>query len=124
MASDKTSATSAPTEPERVYIEIPRAQPGQGYKAPKNYDNRLLSLVSKLVIIALCLSLPVAPGLIFGLIYTFDPNARAMFLWIWIPLTLFIMLIASLVAIGVAREALGTAGVRPPGPHRGKPKAA
>ena len=68
MATEKTSTTGASTEPERVYVEIPRAKPGQGYKAPKNFDNPLLALASKLFIAALCLSLPVASGVIFGMV--------------------------------------------------------
>ena len=70
--------------------------------------------------VALCLSLPGASGLIFVMIYLYDPNARAKFLWMWIPLTIFILAIAVLVAYGVAREALGIAGVRFPRPRPAK----
>jgi hypothetical protein len=124
MATEKTPATSAPAEPERVYIEIPRAKPGQGYKAPKNYENRPLALLSKVVMVALCLSLPGAVGLIFGMILAFDPNARAKFLWLWIPLILFIMITSLLLAFGVAREALGVSGVLIPRSRREKSKSA
>jgi hypothetical protein len=118
MSKEKTAGSSAPAPPERVFVEIPRAKPGQEYRAPKNFDNPLATFVSKVVVVALCLSLPVAPGVIFAMIFAFDPNARAKFLWIWIPLTIFVMLIAFLVAFGVAREALGIAGLDKPHPRR------
>jgi hypothetical protein len=111
MPTNKKPATDAPATPERVFVDIPRAKPGQGYKAPKNYNYPLLALASKVAMVGLCVSLPLAPALIFAMIFVYDPNARARFLWIWIPLTIFILLIAFLVAYGVAREALGIAGV-------------
>jgi hypothetical protein len=118
MATKETPATNAPASPERVYVEIPRAKPGQGYKAPRNYDYPLLALASKVVIVGLCITLPLAPALIFAMILAYDPNARVRFLWIWIPLTIFILLIGFLAAYGVAREALGISGVSFPHPRR------
>ena len=109
MGTETTPTANTPDTPERVYVEIPRAKPGQGYHAPKNYDMPLLRLGAKVLTIVLCLSLPGASGLIFGMILSYDPNARTKFLWIWIPLTIFIMLIAFLAAYGVAREGLGIA---------------
>ncbi len=115
---EQPTTAKTPAAPERVYVEIPRAKPGQGYHAPKNYNTPLLTLASKVAVVLLCLTLPGASGLIFGMIYAYDPNARAKFLWIWIPLTIFILLIACLVAVGVAREALEITGVQVPRPHR------
>ncbi|MBF6591589.1 MAG: hypothetical protein IVW57_13840 [Ktedonobacterales bacterium] len=111
MATEKTPTTSAPVPPtqQRVYVEIPKAGPGQGYRAPKNEDRPLLTTLSRIATVALCLSIPGATGLIFIMIYLYDPNARAKFLWIWIPLTLFIMIVSLLLAYGVACEALGIA---------------
>ena len=48
------------------------------------------------------------------MIQTRAPNSSGF----WIPLTIFILFIACLVAVGVAREALGITGVQVPRPHR------
>jgi hypothetical protein len=111
-----TMSTNAPTPatpdatPERVYVKIPQAGPGQGYQAPKNYQNRLLNWVSGLVVVLLCISLPVAPAGIITMILILDATARNTQLWLWIPLGLFVEAIAMLIAIGIGREALGSAG--------------
>lgn len=112
MDTDTTDTTSksAPATPERVYIEIPRAKPGQGYRAPKNMQRPLLDALAKLVTILLCGSLPAAPALIFALVLGFDPGARLHYLWLWIPMIVLIETIAVLVAIGLAREALAISG--------------
>lgn len=103
--------TGSKTEDSRVYVEIPRAKPGQGYVAPKNFQQPLLASLSRLVIVALCASLPLAPALIIGFIF-FLPQSHAGqdFLWLWIPMTIFIEAIALFVSIGLAREALGSSG--------------
>lgn len=106
-------------KPERVYVKIPKAGPGQGYQAPKNYQQPLLMLLGRLLVLALCISLPVVPLVIIGLIL-FMPGSRGAtnayqegFLWLWIPMFLFVELIAVSVAIGIWRETLGIAGNGP-----------
>ena len=114
MSADTTPNTTPETQatPEKVYVKIPKAGPGQGYHAPKNYQQPLLDSLSKIIIFLLCLSIPLATGLIFGMILGFSETSRTQFLWVWIPMIVLIEGIAILVAIGVGREALGTAGVR------------
>lgn len=118
MSADTTPNTTPNTSPEtqatpeKVYVKIPKAGPGQGYHAPKNYQQPLLDSLSKIIIFLLCLSIPLATGLIFGMILGFSETSRTQFLWVWIPMIVLIEGIAILVAIGVGREALGTAGIR------------
>ncbi len=118
MSADTTPNTTPNTSPdaqatpEKVYVKIPKAGPGQGYHAPKNYQQPLLDSLSKVIIFLLCLSIPLATGLIFGMILGFSETSRTQFLWVWIPMIVLIEGIAIVVAIGVGREALGTAGVR------------
>ncbi len=112
MSTDTTPtpSTSTPATPEKVYVEIPKAGPGQGYKAPKNYQHSLIDLLSKLAIIALCISLPAAPALIFAFILGASELNRNGYLWVWIPMIVLTEVIAIFAAIGVGREALGVAG--------------
>lgn len=111
MTSPKTPAANSSAQPERVYVEIPKAGPGQTYRAEKNVQQPFLNWVARIFIIALCVSLPAAPALIFGMILGYDPHSRTEFLWIWIPVILFIEALAIPLAWYVAREALGAAGV-------------
>lgn len=110
MTSPKTSPNT-PAQPERVYVEIPKAGPGQTYRAEKNVQRPFLTWIAAAFIIALCASLPAAPALIFGMILANDPHSRTEFLWIWIPMIIFIEALALPLAWYVAREALGAAGV-------------
>jgi hypothetical protein len=100
----------------RVFVKIPQAGPGQSYKAPKNYDHPLLNLVSRLATLAICLAIPLIPGVIVGMIM-FLPlpggahNAlQAGFAWLWIPMFLFVEAFAVFLAVNVYREAVGSAG--------------
>lgn len=110
MGADTTPTTQ--TTPEKVYVKIPKAGPGQGYHAPKIHQQPLRDGLSAVIIVLLCASLPLATGLIFGMILGFSETSRTQFLWLWIPMIILIESIAILVAIGLAREALGTAGIR------------
>jgi hypothetical protein len=114
MSSNTPAATQtdSKTQDTRVFVEIPRAKPGQGYVAPKNFEHPLLQSLSRLAIVALCASLPLAPALIIGFIL-FLPQSHAVqqgFLWLWIPMAIFVEAFAIFIAIGVAREALGSSG--------------
>ena len=110
MGADTSPETK--TTPEKVYVKIPKAGPGQGYKAPKNYQHPLFDSLSKVVIVLLCAALPLATGVIFAMILGNSEISRTQFLWLWILMIVLIEGIAILVAIGVGREALGVSGVR------------
>jgi hypothetical protein len=78
-----------------------------------------MQALSTLLIVVMCLALPVIPLVIIGLILFLPASGGATnayqegFLWLWIPMFLFVEAIAISVAIGVSREALGTAGSGP-----------
>lgn len=108
-------STKAPTPttsdtPERVFVQIPKAGPGQGYQAPKNYQQPLLQTLSRIAIFLLCLSLPIASGGIIVMILILDPVARNTQLWLWIPLGILVEAFAIFLAIGIWNEANGIAG--------------
>jgi hypothetical protein len=109
MSSKAPTSTTSDT-PERVFVPIPKAGPGQGYQAPKNYEQPLLQALSKLVIFLLCLSLPLASGGIIVMILILDQTARNTQLWLWIPLGILIEAFAIFLAIGIWNEANGIAG--------------
>ena len=121
MATGSNTQSEAGTAhtPERVYVKIPKAGPGQGYQAPKNFQQPLLMLAGKVLVVLLCISLPIIPLVIIGLILFLPGSGHATnafeegFLWLWIPMFLLVELIAVSVAIGVGREALGIAGNGP-----------
>ncbi len=110
MSTDTSSGTQ--TTPEKVYVKIPKAGPGQKYKAPKNYQHPVIGALSTLLIVVLCAAIPLATGLIFAMILANSEISRTQFLWLWIPMIVLIEGIAILVAIGVGREALGVSGRR------------
>jgi hypothetical protein len=100
--------SSPPPAPERVYVEIPKAKPGQEYHAPKNYDQPLLQTLSRIVVALICLSLVAVPAGILGAIML-RPSGHAL-LWLFIPLGVLVEAFAIFVAIGTYREAVGSAG--------------
>ncbi len=109
MSAD-TQTTKQAADSER-FVQIPRALPGQEYKSPKNFENPFITGFYRLSVVALCLSLPLAPAVIFFMILVYSKAIQMGFLWIWIPMIIFIEIIAIGVAWGVAREALGYSGV-------------
>ena len=111
MGADTTPETQkTQSTPEKVYVKIPKAGPGQKYQAPRNYQQPLLDALSKFIIVAMCAAIPLATGLIFVMILVGSETSRTQLLWLWIPMIVLIETIAVLVAIGVGREALGVAG--------------
>lgn len=94
-------------QPERVYVTIPRAKPGQGYSAPKNYAQPGLSQLGKLVIILACLMLPIIPALIIGMILWYTAASEPYLIWLWVVMTLIVVPFGIFVAIGLGREAIG-----------------
>ena len=118
MSADTTSTAEAAARDKERYVTIPRALPGQEYKAPKNFQNPLMSLFYRVAVVLLSLSLPIAPGVTFFMILTYSKAIHYGLLWIWIPMIVFIEIIAMFVAWGLAREALGYAGVSYERPRR------
>ncbi len=109
MSADTSTSSSTPAAPERVFVEIPKAGPGQGYKAPPNRRQPLVDLLTRVITVLMCLSLPLVVLTILVMIFWLAPVSRTM-LWLWIPLGLFIEAIGIFVAVGIGREMLGTAG--------------
>jgi hypothetical protein len=115
MSSD-TSASSSGGETNpgdtRVFVEIPKAGPGQGYHAPQNFDHPTMTKLSSVVVWLLCAALVAAPAFVIGLI-CFMPGSHALasgFAWLWIVMFLLTESIAVFSAIGIYREAVGIAG--------------
>ncbi|PWT78340.1 MAG: hypothetical protein C5B60_01315 [Chloroflexi bacterium] len=111
-ASSSGGASSAGDN--RVFVEIPKAGPGQGYRAPQNFDHPVMTRLGKLLVWLLCAALVVAPAFVIGLI-CFMPGSDALtsgFAWLWIVMFLLTESIAVFSAIGIYREALGIAGSR------------
>jgi hypothetical protein len=94
-------------QPKRVFIEIPKAKPGQGYRAPKNYARPLLLQLGRLVIVLSCLMLPIIPLAIIVMIVANTYASESYLLWLWITMTLIVVPIAIFAAIGLGREAIG-----------------
>ena len=109
MNADTKTATQ-PAGSER-FVTIPRARPDQEYKAPRNFQNPFIMGIYRLAVFLLCLSLPLAPAVIFVMILTQSRAIEFGLLWLWITMIVLIEVIAIGVAWGVAREALGYAGV-------------
>lgn len=109
-ADSKTVPAAAAPEDER-FVKIPHALPGQEYRAPKNYQQPLVDGIYRLAVIGACLSLPVAPAVIFYMILAYSSAIQDGLLWLWITMIIIIEVIALFVAWGISREALGSAGV-------------
>ena len=74
---------------------------------PENTANPLLQRLGELLVILLCLSLPVAAGIIPIRLMIVSGTA---YLWLWIPLFVIVEVIACLCAFGIWREANGWSG--------------
>jgi len=115
-ATTPPSAQNAAAD-NRVFVEIPRAKPGQGYRAPKNLDNPLLTLLSRLVVFLICLAILIIPGVIMAMIMFLPLQAghnnasQAGLLWLWIPMFIFVEAIAVFLAVNIYREFTGSSGV-------------
>lgn len=113
-ASNGTSA-GAPKD-NRVFVKIPKAGPGQGYQAPKNYDQPLLNVLSRLLVLAMCAAVLLVPGVIMAMIMFLPLSAghrnasEAGLLWLWIPMFIFIEAFAVFIAVNIYREGVGSAG--------------
>ncbi len=109
MSANVSPANAQPkaTPPGPVYVEIPKAKPGQEYRAPKNYDQPELATLGKLAIVLACLSLPLVPALIIGMIVRTTYATEPYLLWLWVSMAILVVGFAIFVAWGLAREAIG-----------------
>ena len=119
MSADTQSTVQATAPDDERFVTLPKAKPGQEYRAPKNFQQPLLDGFYRLVVTLLCLSLPIAPGVIFFMILVYSRAIQYGLLWLWISMIIIIEVIAIAIAIGIAREALGVAGVNYGGRRRG-----
>jgi hypothetical protein len=115
MSSDTPASSSGGSNnagDNRVFVEIPKAGPGQGYRAPQNFDHPAITRLSTVVVWLCCAALVIAPAFVIGLI-CFMPGSHALssgFAWLWIVMFLLTESIAVFSAIGIYREAVGIAG--------------
>jgi hypothetical protein len=108
-SSPKSPAKGTPStggaEPERVYVKLPPPGAAHALRPPQNKQRPLLQWLSAVVVAMLCLSLPVAPAAI--LILLLVRSGSAGFLWLWIPMLIFVETIAIACALGIWREVSG-----------------
>jgi hypothetical protein len=102
-----TSTGSSPAAPEKVFVKIPQAGPGQKYHAPKNYQQPALRTLSTLLVILMALSLPLVPAILIIMIAYNTSGSSPDLLWLWITMFILVEAIAIFAAIGIAREAIG-----------------
>lgn len=118
MSADTQSTAQPSAQDAERFVKIPQALPGQEYKAPKNFQNPLMSGIYRAAVVLLSLSLPLAPAVTIFMILAYSKAIQFGLLWIWIPMTIFIEVIAIGIAWGIAREALGISGVSYARPQR------
>lgn len=106
MTTNEATQTSQPPTPEKVFVKIPKAGPGQGYHAPKNYQRPLLQSLARLIVLAMCVALPITPAAIVTMIMIKSSDL----IWLFLPLGVLVEVIAIFVAIGLGREAIGSSG--------------
>ncbi len=111
MSADTQSTAQAAAQNDERFVQIPRAKPGQEYKAPRNFQQPLIDLFYRVAVTLLCLSLPVAPAVIFYMMLADSKAIQYGLLWVWVTMIVIIEVIAIAVAWGIAREALGLSGV-------------
>ena len=93
-----TASAGSSASPEKVFVKIPQAGPGQKYRAPKNFQHPALSSLSTLLVILMALSLPLVPAILIIMIAYNTLGSSPYLLWLWI--TMFILV----EAIGVTRR--------------------
>lgn len=109
-SAPKTPASQADAGSSKPFIPakglVPPAPVRRG-RSRANLPNPLLQRVGQLLAIALCLSLPGAAGIILILLAIYNIRDGGGLLWIWIPMILFVEVIALLCAFGIWREFSG-----------------
>src|SRR5437870_5576861 len=63
-----TTSTGSSVTPEKVFVKITQAGPGQKYHAPKNFQQPALRSISTLIVILMALSLPLVPAILIVMI--------------------------------------------------------
>ncbi len=111
MSADTQSTAQAAPQSDERFVQIPRATRGQEYRAPKNFQQPLIDLIYRVAVTLLCLSLPIAPAVIFYMMLAFSKAIQYGLLWVWVTMIVIVEVIAITVAWGIAREALGLSGV-------------
>jgi hypothetical protein len=101
------TSTGASAAPEKVFVKIPKAGPGQKYHAPKNYAQPALRSLSTVLVILMALSLPLVPAILIIMIAYNTFGSSPDLLWLWITMFILVEAIAIFAAIGIAREAIG-----------------
>jgi hypothetical protein len=101
------TSTGSPATPEKVFVKIPQAGPGQKYRAPKNYAHPALRALSTALVVLMALSLPLVPAILIIMIASNTYASEPSLLWLWITMFILVEAIAIFAAIGVAREAIG-----------------
>jgi hypothetical protein len=101
------TSTGSSATPEKVFVKIPKAGPGQKYRAPKNYAQPALRSLSTVLVILMALSLPLVPAILIIMIAYNTFGSSPDLLWLWITMFILVEAIAIFAAIGVAREAIG-----------------
>jgi hypothetical protein len=111
MSADTTPpaapSTGSSATPEKVYVKIPQAGPGQKYHAPKNYAQPALRSLSTALVVLMALSLPLVPAILIIMIALNTFGSSPDLLWLWITMFILVESIAIFAAIGIAREAIG-----------------
>jgi len=102
-----TTSTGSPAAPEKVFVKIPQAGPGQKYHAPKNFEHPALRALSTVAVIVMALSLPLVPAILIVMIAFNTFGSEPNLLWLWITIFVLVEAIAIFAAIGIAREAIG-----------------
>jgi hypothetical protein len=108
MSTNTSPSAGAQAKPERVFVPIPKAGPGQGYQAPKNVEVPLADVLGTLLVAGACLSLLVVPAVII-LMMAANTIQEPGLIWLWVTMFIFLEAVAVLVALGLWREALGYA---------------
>lgn len=106
----KDAASTGSDQADTLYVKLPPPGAAHAARPPQNKQHVLLQRLGAVVAALLCLSLPGAPGAILGLLLVRSGSAG--FLWLWIPMLLFVEAIAIFVAIGIWREVSGWATSR------------
>ncbi|GAC1459934.1 MAG: hypothetical protein PVSMB4_19050 [Ktedonobacterales bacterium] len=108
-AGQASGTPAGATPPERVYVTLP--PPGNhGSRSARNAQQPLLQWLSQVAAGLLCLSLPGASGVIMVLLLVHAGAAG--FAWLWIPMIIFVEIIAVGCAIGIWREVTGWSSPR------------
>lgn len=108
-SAPKPSAASAPAPTGTANTHPVLPPPVVRTHRPANVANPLAQRLGELLVFVLCLSLPLAAGIIPIRLMIASGTA---FLWLWIPLFVIIEIIACLCALGIWREATGWASSR------------